>query len=155
MFDFNGLWQKCGNTVPLISLRFLKRSPHLFGALAFLIAVPAPALATDFPICGSGKRITCVVDGDTFWLNGEKIRPEGFDAPEMGKPNCHRPAAGAVESRAELARLLSGAQLGIERHGMSFNRRLARVTVNGADLATLMIRAGRARAYVPGEAPWC
>ena len=38
--------------------------------------------------CGSGKRVTCVVDGDTFWLKGEKIRVQGYDAPETTTNIC-------------------------------------------------------------------
>lgn len=120
-----------------------------------LAFIAGPAFATEFPICGAGKRITCVVDGDTFWLNGEKLRPEGFDAPEMGLPNCPGPAAGAEASRAALQQLLSQGRIGIERHGISYNRRLARVTVDGVDIATPMIASGHARRYVPGEKPWC
>ena len=33
---------------------------------AFVLATPAYAIQK----CGSGKRITCVVDGDTFWHEG-------------------------------------------------------------------------------------
>ncbi|MEP3844247.1 MAG: hypothetical protein ABJM43_02700 [Paracoccaceae bacterium] len=38
--------------------------------------------------CGSGKRVTCVVDGDTIWLEGEKIRLMGFDTPETTTNIC-------------------------------------------------------------------
>ena len=36
-----------------------------------LIFSSMPAFAIEQ--CGSGKRVTCVVDGDTLWLRGEKI----------------------------------------------------------------------------------
>lgn len=47
--------------------------------LACVAVVSPPAHAIDR--CGSGKRITDVVDGDTLWLRGEKIRLQDFDAP--------------------------------------------------------------------------
>lgn len=38
--------------------------------------MPALALsaAALFTLCGAAHRQTCVVDGDTFWLAGEKVR---------------------------------------------------------------------------------
>src|SRR3546814_14718218 len=33
-------------------------------------------------------RRTCVVDGDTFWLEGEKIRIADIDTPEISEPKC-------------------------------------------------------------------
>jgi endonuclease YncB( thermonuclease family) len=138
--------------VSLISLRFLRRSPHHLAVALLLIT---PTLATEFPLCGSGKRVTCVVDGDTFWLKGEKIRPEGFDAPEMGAPKCRRKAPLADAAAAELARVLASGEVAIEAHGRSYDRVLARVTVDGIDIAGPMIASGLARPYVPGSAPWC
>lgn len=52
---------------------------RLLSVLVLLLTVQVvPALAIG--MCGSGKRVTCVVDGDTIWLRGEKIRLQGFDA---------------------------------------------------------------------------
>lgn len=127
----------------------------LLAPLALLAALAAPVGAADFPVCGSAARVTCVVDGDTFWLDGVKIRPEGYDAPEMGPPRCRRPAAGAREARAALAGLLGSGALGIEAHGRSYDRVLARVTIDGRDLAALMLATGLVRRYVPGAEPWC
>ncbi len=33
-------------------------------------------------------RTNCVVDGDTFWYQGIKIRVADVDAPEIGRPRC-------------------------------------------------------------------
>src|SRR3546814_7054959 len=38
-----------------------------------------------FELCGMTRR-TCVVDGDTFWLEGEKIRIADIDTPEISEP---------------------------------------------------------------------
>ncbi len=32
------------------------------------------ALVSAFALCSTAPRVSCVVDGDTFWLQGEKIR---------------------------------------------------------------------------------
>lgn len=56
--------------------------------LAALICVLAvgPAFAIDQ--CGSGKRHTCVVDGDTLWIDGVKLRAHGYDTPETTTSIC-------------------------------------------------------------------
>lgn len=135
-------------------LRFLTRVPHLLPAL-LAVALATPALAIDFPICGGGKRVTCIVDGDTFWLHGKKIRPEGFDAPEAGGPKCARKSPASDDATRALQRILSSGEVEIVGNGRSYDRRLARVYVDGVDLADLMIGTGLARPYRPGAAPWC
>lgn len=124
--------------------------------LAALLIVTVPASAAGFPVCKGGKRVTCVVDGDTFWLRGEKIRVDGYDSPEMGEPKCARPAAGAVEARSALAQMLTSGEVSLDRTGTDrYGRTLAVVTVDGIDIADVMIRAGHARRYTPGQKPWC
>src|SRR5689334_370780 len=46
----------------------------------------------DFGLCFTGGGIDCVVDGDTFWIDGEKIRIADIDAPETHPPRCPREA---------------------------------------------------------------
>nr|MDX8317344.1 thermonuclease family protein [Agrobacterium rosae] len=51
------------------------------GILAF-VALASPSSASEtFSMCNGGHRITCVVDGDTFWFRGEKIRIADIDTP--------------------------------------------------------------------------
>ncbi len=66
-----------------------RRAKSWFVAVAVALAALSFADAA-FAIqkCGSGKRITCVVDGDTMWLRGEKIRMKGYDTPETTTQIC-------------------------------------------------------------------
>ena len=41
-----------------------------------------------FALCSGPTRTTCVVDGDTIWYRGEKIRLVGFDTPEIDYAEC-------------------------------------------------------------------
>nr|MDX8317342.1 thermonuclease family protein [Agrobacterium rosae] len=60
-------------------------SPLAIGFLASVASAQPSSNASSaseaFSICGSGQRITCVVDGDTFWFRGEKIRIADIDTP--------------------------------------------------------------------------
>lgn len=41
-----------------------------------------------FGYCFVGGGTNCVVDGDTIWLKGQKIRIADIDAPETHDPRC-------------------------------------------------------------------
>jgi endonuclease YncB( thermonuclease family) len=69
--------------------------------LAVIIMLVA-ASANAMPLCGSGRRVNCVVDGDTFWLAGEKVRIVNIDAPEM-QAECPSELALAQRAPARLA----------------------------------------------------
>jgi len=110
------------------------------------------------PICGSGPRITCVVDGDTFWLNGEKVRLEGIDTPETTNGVC----GGEAERRlgrvatARLAEILGDGDLSVSRSGFDrFGRTLATATVNGRDVGAILVSERLARNWPDGNEFWC
>ena len=63
---------------------------------------PAPDL---WPICGYGKRVTCIVDGDTFWMNRQKYRLYGVDAPEAGDKAQCAPNVLALKKRRNFCNL--------------------------------------------------
>ena len=51
--------------------------------------------AMPLKICGSGRRSSCIVDGDTFWLKGAKYRIANIDTPELkgsAAPNTPSPS---------------------------------------------------------------
>lgn len=110
-------------------------------AIAVCPALPAP-------------RITCVVDGDTVWINREKIRLLDIDAPEMdGK--CAAERALAVRSRDRLVVLLRGREVRIAREGLDrYGRTLARVGPKGESVGEQLVREGLARRWGDRRG-WC
>ena len=65
-----------------------------------------------FSLCNSMGRAggNCVIDGDTFWYAGEKIRVADINAPEVSSPRCPQEAAlGARATDRFLALLNEGA----------------------------------------------
>lgn len=67
-------------------------------AMIVMFACVSPALAIEK--CGGPERYTCIVDGDTFWLNGEKWRTLGCDTPEPQVNVCGGRAEVALANRA-------------------------------------------------------
>ncbi|KQQ37202.1 hypothetical protein ASG19_12750 [Rhizobium sp. Leaf306] len=57
-----------------------------------ILSLATPAAAID--ICTGGNRakrkVTCVVDGDTIWQDGVKMRLLEIDTPETSAAQCDR-----------------------------------------------------------------
>ncbi len=123
-----------------------------------LLATPAKHSQVTFSLCGMVRK-TCVVDGDTFWLDGEKIRIVNIDAPETpGSARCKELRFGknpswcdyslGIKARDGLLAFLSGGEMEIFRQGQDkYGRTLANVAVNGRDAGDYLIANGLARAW--------
>ena len=118
----------------------------------------AAGVRANFGYCHTGGGTNCVVDGDTFHINGDKVRIAGIDAPETHPPRCPEEARLGNEATVMLRGLLnSGAvtMTGIDRDQDSYGRLLRNVAVNGQDVGEAMIAAGVARDYGTGRRSWC
>lgn len=104
-----------------------------------------------------------VVDGDTIDVicksGGQAlVRIVGFDTPETFAPGCAAEAEKGERAKERLTEILSGATLvGLEARGADkYRRMLARVTVDGQDVADLMVAEGLAVRYKGGRRiNWC
>ncbi|MBX8802583.1 hypothetical protein HBA92_17725 [Ochrobactrum sp. MR28] len=132
---------------------------------ALLVAIGGADAAAQsinkWPICGRAKRITCIVDGDTFWMDRVKYRLQGVDTPETGDgAKCAREQKLADAATLELQRLMETNHLYFQRH---HNDRYGRVIVtvrtqSGDDIADLLVRSGHGRPYYGGRRDayeWC
>lgn len=125
--------------------------------------VAGSALATDLEMCGNRPNTaekTCVVDGDTLWLNGENIRLKDFDTPEPQTQICGGAAEVALahQASARLLDLLNGNIWTIERFGYDSTRSrrtLATIRINGRDVGDILIAEGLARRWPDGREFWC
>ena len=123
------------------------------------LAIVALVLIAATPVPQSGV-VAWVTDGDTFRLeSGERIRIAGIDAPETqpGNARCGAELArGKQATRASIA-LPKGRTVEIERVGRSYNRTVARVRLDGRDLADTLVDKGIARWWPRGKAKpdWC
>lgn len=108
-------------------------------------------------------RIVRVVDGDTVNLicpeDGiQSARLLGFDTPEKYAPKCLAEFVAAEKASWHLRALIQKANrlsLGFDGRDQ-YGRALARLEIDGVDVARLMIRAGHARTYGGGlRGGWC
>lgn len=131
--------------------------PDLRGS-ATAEASSGEGVVADFSICHTGGGHNCVVDGDTIWLGGTKIRIADIDAPETHDPNC--PGERALGDRAtlRLQELLNSGTVTlqpIDRDEDRYGRKLRVVEVNGTGVGDTLVSEGLARWYAGGRRSWC
>lgn len=118
----------------------------------------APGIRASFGYCKWGGGRNCVVDGDTFWIGGQKVRIADIDAPETHDYRCRSELKLGERAARDLQALLnSGAvtMTPIDRNRDVYGRLLRNVRVNGRDVGEALIADGVARAYAGGRRPWC
>ncbi|MDP3495522.1 MAG: thermonuclease family protein [Hyphomonadaceae bacterium] len=89
------------------------------------------------------------VDGDSGTINGREFRLHGVDAPEgsPSKARCREERERAAQSRAAVRRMTRDSRIAVSTfHGADrYGRELVDLTVNGADLATLLAAKGHVK----------
>jgi endonuclease YncB( thermonuclease family) len=119
-----------------------------------LLALSAAA----FSLCPQGPRTTCVVDGDTFWLAGEKIRIADINAPETHGARCaYEQALGDAATRRLIALLNAGPfELApYERDRDRYGRALRIVVRGGRSVGAQLVREGLAEPWRGRRSDWC
>lgn len=124
-----------------------------FPLLACLLAATVPAPAME--LCSGPNRVTCVVDGDTVWIEGEKIRLEGIDAPEP-RGRCYEELIAAAKATERLRILLTENQFTIKRSGQDrYGRTLARIMIGDRSAGEIMMSEGLVRKWRGQRETWC
>ena len=95
-------------------------------------------------LCSGPVRVTCLVDGDTIWIDGKKLRMSGYDTPEPTTSICggseevklaHRATARALE-------LMNSSSWTVEYSGDLDNtrtRELVTIRIDGRDLGDILV----------------
>jgi endonuclease YncB( thermonuclease family) len=123
--------------------------------------MPIPLItlaAATFALCAEGPRITCVVDGDTFWLNGEKVRIADINAPETHAAGCAEEQALGDRATGRLISLLNAGPFELVTEGRATDRygRSLRVVRRGSQsLGAELVREGLAEPWRGKRGDWC
>lgn len=144
---------------------------HTAAIVALLALGPQPIPATaqktsgdreqaHFEVCGAGKRFTCVVDGDTFWYEGTKIRIADIDTPEVSRPGCANEAALGAEATLRLQELLNAGAftLADDPEGETtdtYGRALHIVERKGESIGETLVEEGLAEEWGGPRIDWC
>lgn len=135
------------------------RLPIIAAAIALLGMLPVQAQEwrVNFSMCGR-DRTTCVVDGDTIWLQGVNLRLESYDTPEPYNDICGGEAEVALAKRASarLLQLLNDNPFTVEAHDTDrYGRTLATIRIGGTDVGDILISERLARRWPNGDEFWC
>ncbi len=138
----------------------------LAGAVGVLIGINWPAntvsaqarAAHSFAVCGTIRQ-TCVVDGDTIWLEGVKIRIADIDTPEISSPKCSTEYERGIRARDRLVVLLNGGEFELRPIGNrdedQYGRKLRVIMRSGRSLGDQLVSESLARTWTGRRESWC
>lgn len=154
-------WSRTGNPVASAEQAQSAEMPQLSPANA---VQPRPTGSTSnmvsetFSHCGLVRR-TCVVDGDTFWLHGQKIRMADIDTPEVSQPQCAAEKALGNRATDRLIVLLNQGPFEMtpirDRDEDQYGRKLRVILRAGRSLGDQLVAEGLARTWTGRREPWC
>jgi endonuclease YncB( thermonuclease family) len=129
-----------------------------FAAAATSAAGVRDTESASFGLCKSGGGPNCVVDGDTLWYRGSKIRIADIDTPETHQPQCAAEAARGAAATRRLHQLVNAGPFTLQSIGRDedrYGRKLRILTRGGESLGAMLVAEGLARYYEGGRRSWC
>ena len=137
---------------------YLDRNGHLDSAAPFVKAPAQDTLSSSFVFCTESHRTNCVVEGDTFWFNGAKIRIADIDTPELSPPRCEAERRKGEAAKSRLLALLNAGNFSLSagfRDEDKYGRKLRTVSRAGKSLGDVLIAEGLARSWDGARHGWC
>ncbi|MGY3698924.1 micrococcal nuclease [Bradyrhizobium sp. USDA 3240] len=126
------------------------------------LVIPPPlrsdTLRARFTLCDGPIRVNCVVDGDTFWFRGDKIRIADIGAPEIFTPHCRDERQAGEIARDRLLVLLNAGSFTLVsgwRDTDRYGRKLRTVTRADRSLGATLVEEGLARRWNEPRRDWC
>jgi len=121
-------------------------------------SLAAGSARTTFGFCHTGGGANCVVDGDTIWIEGVKVRVADIDAPETHDYHCAQEKGLGDQATQRLIQLVNSGSVSlqpIDRDEDIYGRKLRIVMVNGTSVGETLVSEGLARYYEGGRKPGC
>lgn len=132
-------------------------------ALGNAAVAPVALFASDtdsasFGFCHNGGGSNCVVDGDTLYYQGAKIRIADIDTPETHPSRCAEEARLGDAATRRLHALVNAGPFSlqsIDRDVDIYGRKLRLVKRGGVSIGKDLVDQGLARWYEGGRKSWC
>lgn len=100
-----------------------------------------------------------MVDGDTIWLEGAKIRIADIDTPEISSPQCDAEYERGILARDRLVVLLNEGEFELRPIGNrdedQYGRKLRVIMQNGRSLGDQLVSENLARTWTGRRESWC
>lgn len=98
-----------------------------------------------------------MVDGDTIWHNGTKIRIADIDTPEVGDPKCSSEAALGAKATKRMLQLVNAGPFEMKawdgRDEDKYGRKLRVFVRDGRCLGDILVGEGLARTWAGRRQP--
>ena len=111
-----------------------------------------------FESCGD-VRVNCIVDGDTFWFEGQKIRIADIDTPEISQPQCQGEYDRGMAAKERLTQLLNAGPFELRVSGGrsqdGYGRQLRLVVRGGKSIGDQLVEESLAHRWIGHKQPWC
>lgn len=132
--------------------------PELSVERTLQLPVYRDSLTANFVLCDGPVRANCVVDGDTFWFRGDKIRIADINAPEISEPRCPAEKEVGELARSRLLEILNDGGFSLTsgwRDQDRYGRKLRTVWRAGESLGNRLVEEGLARRWDEPDIDWC
>ena len=100
-----------------------------------------------------------MVDGDTFWIDGEKVRILDIDTPEISKPHCATEYRLGIRAKDRLIEMLNEGPFELRMKGTNnrdiYGRLLAAVYRDELSIGERLIEEGLAHRWLGHKVSWC
>ena len=112
-----------------------------------------------FGFCAGRSGDNCVIDGDTFIMDGAIIRLAGIDTPEIGGAQCREERARGEAAEQRLHQILNSGPVQIVPAGGRdrdrYDRLLRDALVAGQSVSEWLVAEGHARRWQGRKESWC
>ncbi|WP_374390585.1 thermonuclease family protein [Sandaracinobacter sp.] len=112
-----------------------------------------------FGFCAGRSGDNCVIDGDTFIMDGAIIRLAGIDTPEIGGAQCREERARGEAAEQRLHQILNSGPVQIVPAGGRdrdrYDRLLRDALVAGQSVSEWLVAEGHARRWRGRKESWC
>ncbi len=156
-FGIAMLWAAAFLAVAALAVAVLPRLSALLPAAA-PGANPAEIVFVSLPMCNSGRGSDCVIDGDTFRLDGQSIRIADIDTPETRDFACDGERALGERATRRMRDLLNAGPFELQPYARDtdqYGRKLRIVTRDGQSLGQMLVAEGLARTWDGARHSWC
>jgi endonuclease YncB( thermonuclease family) len=120
---------------------------------------PAPSTASEsFGFCGDGPHFNCVMDGNTFWVRGAKIRIADIDTPQINPPSCAEEKNRGLAAKLRLLALLNQGAFTLQASSPDADKdgvKFRTIYRQGRSIGMQMVSEGLARPSAGSHKPWC
>lgn len=129
--------------------------PALDNLLGRVLGSQAPDYVGPVPLCRAGDFGTCVIDGDSLLFEGEQLRLERIDAPEISNAACENEQIAGLQARDRLSVLLTNRPFKVVRYEDDrYGRTLARLKTDQGWVSSELVAEGLAQ-WWDTSVGWC